>query len=359
MFDFREPLFLARDPSAIKLFAVKYFDHFEDRRSMITEESDQLIGNSLAMMQGEKWRQMRATLSPAFTGSKMRQMFELIADCSEGIMSSLKKSAENGAKINREAKDLFTRFTTDVIATCAFGLKVNSVEDPSNDFFQAGQEITSFNSIAAGLKILLLFKCPRIAKMLDLSMISRKLSDRFKSTMLDTMEFRKSNDIFRPDLINMLMKVRSGDLEQLSSTKEKDDKEQLDGFATVEESDVGKSTTVSRRWTDNELLAQCFLFFLAGFDGPATQLQLICYEMLVNREIQDKLYAEILEMEASRGGKRIDYDALQKMKYLDQIVCEALRKWPAPFSDRQCVKNFLFEDEEKTVKIQMEKGQVQ
>lgn len=78
--------------------------------------------------------------------------------------------------------------------------------------------------------------------------------------------------------------------------------------------------------------------------------------MAVNMEIQQKLFAEIVEMQKSLDGGRIDYDALQSLKYLDQIVCETLRKWPIPFIDRVCVKNFLLEDEEKTIAIQMEKG---
>lgn len=261
IFDFRQPMYFVRDPSAIKLFTVKYFDHFEDRRTMFTEEADSLFGNLLMMMRGDKWRQMRATLSPAFTGSKMRQMFQLIVDCAEEVVISLEKTAEKGERINREAKDLFSRFAIDVIGTCAFGVKVNSIEDPNNEFFQAAQElVASSTNIMAGLKLLLFMSCPRFAKWLGLSLVSPKTSSRFRSMIFDTMEHRKNNNIFRPDLINMLMKVRSGDLEQLSA--EPAEKENFDGFATVEESDVGKSTKISRKWSDDELLAQCFLFFI-------------------------------------------------------------------------------------------------
>lgn len=36
-------------------------------------------------LHGEEWRQMRATLSPAFTGSKMRLMLDLVSDCADDI----------------------------------------------------------------------------------------------------------------------------------------------------------------------------------------------------------------------------------------------------------------------------------
>jgi hypothetical protein len=43
-----------------------------------------------------------------------------------------------------ELKDIYTRCTTDVIATTAFGLKVDSLQDPTNKFYMMGQEATNF-----------------------------------------------------------------------------------------------------------------------------------------------------------------------------------------------------------------------
>ena len=58
----------------------------------------------------------------------------------------------------------------------------------------------------------------------------------------------------------------------------------------------------------------------------------MAYELTVNSDIQDKLYNEIKDMNDSLGGKTINYDQIQGMKYLDQVVCETLRKWGAPVS---------------------------
>lgn len=37
---------------------------------------------------------MRATLSPAFTGSKMRQMFHLVTECVDQLLTFLDKETE-------------------------------------------------------------------------------------------------------------------------------------------------------------------------------------------------------------------------------------------------------------------------
>lgn len=86
-------------------------------------------------MKGDKWRHMRATLSPAFTGSKMRQMFELVSQCADGVAQHFLKVSADGPVIQAEMKDLFSRYANDVIASCAFGIKIDSFADPTNDFF--------------------------------------------------------------------------------------------------------------------------------------------------------------------------------------------------------------------------------
>lgn len=62
------PQYVVRDPEAIKRIAIKDFEHFEDHREFIDGELDTIFGNMLFAMNGEKWRHMRATLNPAFTG---------------------------------------------------------------------------------------------------------------------------------------------------------------------------------------------------------------------------------------------------------------------------------------------------
>jgi len=43
-----------------------------------------------------------------------------------------------------EMKDLFTRYTNDVIATSAFGIGCDSLKNPKNEFYEMGKDITNF-----------------------------------------------------------------------------------------------------------------------------------------------------------------------------------------------------------------------
>lgn len=59
----------------------------------------------------------------------------------------------------------------------------------------------------------------------------------------------------------------------------------------------------------------------------------MAYELVCNHQIQQKLYHEIREMNNNLDGKKITYEQIQGMKYLDQTISETLRKWPpAPVS---------------------------
>jgi cytochrome P450 family 9 len=74
---------------------------------------------------------------------------------------------------------------------------------------------------------------------------------------------------------------------------------------------------------------RAFIFFFAGFDTVATTMGFMGYELAVNPGVQQKLFEEIQESEANMNGKTINYEQIQALKYLDQVVCETLRKWPA------------------------------
>lgn len=240
----------------IKRIAIKDFDHFENHRAFFDEKTDRLWSNTLFFMQNEKWRQMRATLSPAFTGSKMRQMFDLISVCADDVVKHFLAKAENGEKINLEMKDFFARYTTDVIATCAFGLKINSFEDENNEFYLNGKILFNFTGFKQAAKFIFTYMMPALARMLDISYADSRVSKIFKHTILNTMEVRKKNKIHRPDMINILMQIRDGTLKNQTDEKAKE----KEGFATVEESDIGK-VAVTRAWNDDEIVAQCFVYF--------------------------------------------------------------------------------------------------
>lgn len=352
MFDMRQPFFCVRDPDILKQLAVKDFDHFEDHRMLVHEKVDALFGNSLICLRGTKWRDMRATLSPAFTGSKMRQMFELVAECADDASSTIRKIILlTGGYVDCDMKDLFTKMTNDVISSTAFGHKINSFEDPTNDFYLAGKQFMKFSSPLAGVKFLVMLLLPKVATLLDINFSNTKVMNFFRSMVLRNMESRTKQRLFRPDMINILMNVRRGKIDEAQTVEETN----TGDYAATKESTIG-SKIVKRVWTDDELAAQCFLFFLAGFDTTSSLLSFLSHELTINPGIQQKLYDEVRQTFDKLNGQRLTYDMLQQMKYMDACICEGLRHWPpAATTDRMCVKDYDYDDGQVNFKIK--KGQ--
>lgn len=150
------------------------------------------------------------------------------------------------------------------------------------------------------------------------------------------------------------MQVRSGNLKFHNHEESKNDDA---GFATVEDSTIGRKVPVKRQWTDDEIIAQCFLFFAAGFDTASTLMSFLAYELALNQDIQQKLYEEIREINGTLNGTRLTYDTLSMMKYFDQVISEALRKWPpAIFTNRKCTKDYEYDLDGNKVLIERGKS---
>lgn len=348
LFDIRSPFFFVRDPELAKLICIKEFDHFTDHLYTVNENIDPLLGNALISLSGKKWKHMRATLSPAFTGSKMRKMLGFVNKCASSSIKSVKKQIQDPENNVLEMKELFSKFTVDVIASCAFGLDVDTFKHPENDFKVVADRTMNPNGILMVVKFAFLYFVPKFMKKIDISLLDHHTKNFFRTTVNETMNHREKNGIVRPDMIHLLMQTKYGKLSHETSSEEK----VSDSFAAVNESEVDKSTVTTTEWTNDELVAQCLIFFLAGFDTTSSTLSFAAYELGVNPEVQKKLLQEVKEVESSLNGQEVSYEALLKMKYLDQFVSEVLRKWsPGAGLERMCVKDFTFELDGKSITI--------
>ncbi|KAL3273297.1 hypothetical protein HHI36_014750 [Cryptolaemus montrouzieri] len=279
-------------------------------------------------MKGKKWRELRNILSPAFTGSKMRAIFVLISEAAKEFAKYFEN--QNLDVCELEMKETYSKYTNDVIATCAFGIKSNSLEDPTNEFFTMGRAITS-TSLSGRLKALLLIFFPKFFKILKLPAVPVKVTSFFKTIITGTIALREKENIIRPDLIHLMIEAKKGKLfHDIQQTKDT-------GFATVEEIKDSRSIA-TLELTDDVITAQALIFFLAGFETSSSLLSFVSYELAKCPDIQYRLIREVDDNTSKEG---ITYENISKMKYLDQVVSEALRKWTAGYAlSRVCTKDY-------------------
>lgn len=315
-----------------------------DHRTVVDADKEPLVGLNLVNLRGQKWKDMRATLSPVFTGSKMRFMFELVSEIGAQMAKYFKHVSEKDRVV--EFKEIFSRFTTDVIASTSFGIQVDSLKDKKNVFYMTAESMLNFKGFITGIRLMIVFMLPKLSKFLGLRMISEKTTNFFTNIITETMNTREAQGIVRPDLIHLLMQLKKGMLKLETSNEAA--KPEEESFAAVEESEVGR-VVVRRQWSDNALMAQCLIFFLAGYDTSSSVMSMLAYELATNKDVQEKLLQEIDQVNETLAGNRLTYDALQKMKYLDMVITEGLRVWPAAeLTDRTCVKDYKMQNDQGT-----------
>lgn len=113
----------------------------------------------------------------------------------------------------------------------------------------------------------------------------------------------------------------------------------------------------AEQWSDDELVAQCFIFFFAAFENNASLICTTAYELLNNPDVQERLYEEVRETHEALKGERLTYDTVTKMKYLDMVVSESLRKWAlAASTDRECAKDYTLYDDDGTKLFEFKAG---
>uniref|UniRef100_A0A1Y1KUQ8 Cytochrome P450 n=1 Tax=Photinus pyralis TaxID=7054 RepID=A0A1Y1KUQ8_PHOPY len=349
-YQFFLPTLVLKDPELIKKVAVKEFDTFPEHRTVALEEVDSLLASNIFFMKGkrrragvmggcyrfaggEKWHVLRCALSPAFTSSKLKAMFALMQECAQQFVEYFENQT---GVITLEMKDAFTRYTNDVIGSTAFGITCNSLKDRDNTFYAMGLQATSI-TLFRGLRVFMQTISPRLAKIFQLSIVPKFIETYFVNIIRESISIRKEKGIVRPDMIHLLLEARQGRLKY-------DDVGEDSGFAIAQESEARKSHgALKASITDEDIAAQAFSFFLAGFDTSATAMCFAAYELAVNCDIQRRLQSEIDTSLASNQGE-ITFEAVLGLAYLDQVVSETLRKWPPiTFTDRKSVAPFTIE----------------
>lgn len=95
---------------------------------------------------------------------------------------------------------------------------------------------------------------------------------------------------------------------------------------------------------DDDLVAQCAIFFFAGFETTSTLLCFMAHELACNPDVQRKLYEEIAIAEKQLDGKTVTYEMIKELKYMEMVISETLRLWPPVFqTDRQVTKPYRLE----------------
>ena len=88
-----------------------------------------------------------------------------------------------------EVKETMARFTTDVIASCAFGINSNSLKDPDAEFGRRMRTSFTF-SVKEGLAMLTAFFAPFLKSFFRLKFVDDNTNNYLRQIVWSTVEYR-------------------------------------------------------------------------------------------------------------------------------------------------------------------------
>lgn len=97
-------------------------------------------------------------------------------------------------------KDIFTRYSNDVIATCTVVINVDSMRNPENDFYIFVKRVINFSKIAF-IQILMYQHVLLLIHLLNLKLIDNCTNALLVNLVADTIRTREEKGITRPDMI--------------------------------------------------------------------------------------------------------------------------------------------------------------
>lgn len=279
---FIRPIAIVTDLDLVKFILIKDFNTFPNRGLYFNEADDPLSAHLFNIEDGP-WKTLRNKLTPTFTSGKLKMMFQTVLDVADKLIETLDK--ESSASGQLEVKDLMSRFTTDVIGSVAFGIECNSLNDKTAKFYEMGTR--SFSRPSNLFKRFVRSSFKDLARKLHMKITSEEISKFYIGVTVDTVKYREKNpQVKRHDFMNLMIQM--------------------------------KNTNGPDSITVNQIAAQSFIFFLAGFETSSSTMTYCLYELSLNDELQEKVRQHVKDVIEKHGS--LNYEAVNDMHYLEQCV---------------------------------------
>nr|CAD7440165.1 unnamed protein product [Timema bartmani] len=205
---FGKPSVVIRDPAIVKNVLVKDFNVFSDRHIECDPKTDPLGHQNLFVIKGQPWKNLRGKITPVFTSGKMRRVFPLISDCAVNLKRYIHDLGDYGKERHVEVKETMAKFTTDVISSCAFGIKANSLKDPNAEFRNFGR-LAFVLSFRRAFEFTVLFFLPKLVPLGRFSFFSAATAEYFRKVLWDVIKAREKTPSERNDLIDLLIQLKN------------------------------------------------------------------------------------------------------------------------------------------------------
>jgi len=276
----RRSIILFNDPAVVR-------EILEDKEGIFPKSDlmvgalEALIGESIFVTDGEKWRRQRAMIDPAFSHMRLSLAFKAMSEAVADQETRLEGLAASGEALSLDLA--MSHLTADIICRTVFSVSLDS--DVARDVFD---NFLVFERDVAQVRI------------------ERLISDPAWTRVPQ-----------KPEVLAACARIRA----HLGAL--------IDGHAGTD--DIAGAVIAARDaatgegFTRDELIDQLGVFFLAGHETTASALTWAVYILASRPDILSGLRAEVA---AVAGDGPISFEQTRRMPYARAIFREALRLYP-------------------------------
>ncbi|CAD6193679.1 unnamed protein product [Caenorhabditis auriculariae] len=328
----RRKIMVISDPEMVQELLVKKFDNFHGRLpNPLADDPDKAKRTNLFMAQGIRWKRLRAIASPSFSNNNLKKLKDTVEDCALELMGHIEKN-DNGESLN--LLKFYQEYTMEVIGRVAMGQTESKMfKNPMIDVF-----LRIFSN-DRWLMVFLATLIPGFVDLFHFALEHLPTSNPFMKLLFDTNQ-----------AITKRMKERESDAAKGIENQEPTDF--IDMFLNAradtdffnDSRDFSKENiNFSKTLTTDEVVSQCMVFLIAGFDTTALSLSYTSHLLATHPEIMKKVQNEIDECCPNPS---VSFDQLARLKYLDCVIKETLRLYPLATigNNRKCMKSTTLGD---------------
>ncbi|XP_038202455.1 cytochrome P450 3A31-like isoform X8 [Arvicola amphibius] len=189
LFEGPTPMLAITDTEMIKNVLVKdCYSVFTNRRNLGPAG---IMNKALSSSKDEDWKRIRALLSPTFTSGKLKEMFPIVEQYGDILVKYLRREAEKGKPITM--KEVLGAYSLDVITSTAFGVNVDSLNNPNDPFMEKTKKLVKIDFFSPLFMSVVLF--PFLTPIYEMLNVSRfpKDSIAFFKKFVDRMKENRLN----------------------------------------------------------------------------------------------------------------------------------------------------------------------
>ncbi|EAA08911.5 AGAP003522-PA [Anopheles gambiae str. PEST] len=304
-FNYMTPALYVRDPALIRQLLQPNMSHFESHGYFLDEEKDRFLGCQLHLVNGaEKTTKMASFLSPIFRTPKVPCSMDVTT---RRCCAALTDFIASRVELELELKAIFVKHTLNLFAGIAFGKELNTFEEETDRFCAVASGMAYGTNPVQVIKTMAFYLMPGFMRTVGVQFTDRE--------EMDYLVKQYHTGASAPNLHSVARYLRQAN---------------------------GKMKP-SEQLTDEQLSAQCAMFFTKGFEPTLNLLSFAVYELAQNPDVQRKLYEEMHHNGLTTGSATgvPPFESIRTLPYLEAIVLETLRKWPShPLLVRECTKPF-------------------